>query len=49
MSLVEISGLEKSYRVGEMEVPVLKGIELEIEEGEFVALMAPLAAERAPS
>jgi len=41
MSLVEISGLEKSYRVGEMEVPVLKVIELEIEEGEFVALMGP--------
>ena len=41
MPLVEITDLEKSYRVGEMDVPVLKGIELEIEEGEFVALMGP--------
>lgn len=41
MSLVEIVDLEKSYRVGEMDVPVLKGVELEIDEGEFVALMGP--------
>jgi len=41
MSLVEITALEKSYRVGEMDVPVLKGVELEIDEGEFVALMGP--------
>jgi len=41
MSLVEIVDLEKSYRVGEIDVPVLKGIELEINEGEFVALMGP--------
>lgn len=41
MALVEIVDLEKIYRVGEMDVPVLKGIELEINEGEFVALMGP--------
>jgi len=41
LALVEISNLEKSYRVGETDVPVLKGIELEIDEGEFVALMGP--------
>ncbi len=41
MALVEITGLEKSYRVGEIDVPVLKGIDLEIDEGEFVALMGP--------
>jgi putative ABC transport system ATP-binding protein len=41
MPLVEVKGLEKRYRVGEMEVPVLRGIDLEIEEGDFVALMGP--------
>ncbi len=41
MSLVEITDLEKSYKVGEMDVPVLKGIDLDIDEGEFVALMGP--------
>ncbi len=41
MSLVEIAGLEKGYRVGEIDVPVLKGIDLGIDEGEFVALMGP--------
>jgi len=41
MALVEITSLKKSYRVGEIDVPVLKGIDLEIDEGEFVALMGP--------
>jgi len=41
MALVEITSLEKSYMVGEIDVPVLKGIDLEIDEGEFVALMGP--------
>jgi putative ABC transport system ATP-binding protein len=41
VSLVEITDLEKSYKVGEMDVPVLKGIDLYIDEGEFVALMGP--------
>ena len=41
MPLVEVKGLEKRYRVGEMEVPVLRGIDLEIEEGDFVALRGP--------
>ena len=41
MALVEISSLEKSYRVGEMDVPVLKGIDLDIDQGEYVALMGP--------
>ncbi|MBW4618109.1 MAG: ABC transporter ATP-binding protein [Cyanosarcina radialis HA8281-LM2] len=31
--------ITKNYRLGDMEVPVLKGIDLNIEEGEYVAIM----------
>lgn len=41
MFVVELVDVEKSYRVGDLEVPVLKGIDLQIGSGEFVALMGP--------
>ena len=34
-----MEGITKTYRLGEVEVPVLKGIDLSIEEGEYVAIM----------
>lgn len=37
--IIEIIGLSKIYKIGEMEVPALKSIDLTIEEGEFVAIM----------
>jgi putative ABC transport system ATP-binding protein len=40
-SIVELVGIEKTYRTGESEVSVLKGINLTIDEGEFIALMGP--------
>jgi putative ABC transport system ATP-binding protein len=39
--IVEIRGLCKSYRRGSQRVPVLEGIDLDIPEGEFLALMGP--------
>jgi putative ABC transport system ATP-binding protein len=39
--LVEIRGLAKSYRRGGQGVPVLSDINLEIAEGDFLALMGP--------
>jgi putative ABC transport system ATP-binding protein len=41
MPLIEVRNLTKSYVNGQMEVPVLLGISLGIEAGEFVAIMGP--------
>ena len=38
---VEIINARKSYCIGEMEVPVLQGIDLSIQRGEFLAIMGP--------
>jgi putative ABC transport system ATP-binding protein len=40
-SIVEIKNLFKSYRRGNQILPVLKDINLDIDEGEFLALMGP--------
>ena len=37
--LIEIVGLNKTFRMGEIEVPALCGVNLAIERGEFVAIM----------
>ena len=39
--LIEISGLHKSYPMGKLEVQALKGINLEIREGDFVSIAGP--------
>jgi putative ABC transport system ATP-binding protein len=39
MSLIELKDVHKTYHLGEVDVPVLKGISINIERGEYVALM----------
>ncbi len=39
MKLIELKDVYKTYHLGEIEVPVLKGVSLTISRGEFVALM----------
>ncbi|MFZ5996405.1 MAG: ABC transporter ATP-binding protein [Nitrospirota bacterium] len=39
MSLCLMENIRKTYRIGDADVEVLKGINLRIEEGEFVAIM----------
>ena len=41
MSIVEFEGVRKTYRVGDQEIHALDGIDLRIEEGEFVAIIGP--------
>src|SRR5213596_4334140 len=38
-TLVKLVDVHKVYRTGEMEVPAVRGVSLEIKRGEFVALM----------
>lgn len=39
--LLELKGIYKTYNQGNMDVPVLKDINLSIEQGEYVAIMGP--------
>lgn len=39
--LIDLKNISKSYRNGDQELQVLKDVYLEVEEGEFVAIMGP--------
>ena len=39
--LIELKGVNKTYKNGDQELRVLKDIDLEVEKGEFVAIMGP--------
>ena len=38
-ALIRVRDLHKVYRMGDVEVPALRGIDLDIQQGEFVAVM----------
>lgn len=39
--MLSVHGLKKSYTIGKQTYPVLKGIDLHVAQGEFVAVMGP--------
>ena len=40
-ALLELEGVRKGFAMGERRVEALRGIDLSIREGEFVAIMGP--------
>jgi putative ABC transport system ATP-binding protein len=40
-TILKAENLEKIYRVGKVDVPALRGIDLAVQEGEFLAVMGP--------
>lgn len=45
-SIIDITSKNKSYRIGNIEVPILQNINVTIKEGEFVAIMGPSGSEK---
>ena len=41
MSLISLTGLTKTYHIGDVQVPALRGVDLRIDSGEFVAIIGP--------
>ncbi len=41
MNIIEIKGLKKEYPLGNTIVPALRGVDLEVAEGEFMSIIGP--------
>jgi putative ABC transport system ATP-binding protein len=40
-AIIQVENAEKTYRVGHVEVPALRGVSLSVERGEFVSIVGP--------
>lgn len=40
-TILKAENLEKIYQIGKVDVPALRGVSLDVQEGEFVAIMGP--------
>lgn len=41
LSLIQLRSINKNYKLGKEEIPILRNINLEVEEGEILAIMGP--------
>jgi putative ABC transport system ATP-binding protein len=39
--LIEVTNLKKTYQLGDIEVPAVRGIDMSIEKNEYLAIMGP--------
>ncbi|MBV8208310.1 MAG: ABC transporter ATP-binding protein [Acidobacteria bacterium] len=41
VAIIQVENVSKTYRVGRVEVPALRGVSLAVEKGEFVSIVGP--------